>query len=771
MEPSQPALSPESLLSSAGFVQSVARGLLRDPHSADDVAQEALLAAMERPPRSEHGLRGWLAAVVRSIARGNARGEDRRKRRESEAARAESTPSTTEILERESLRATVVQAVLALAEPSRSAVLLRYYEDKTPREIARRLGVPVETVRTRIKRGLAELRRELDGRFAREEGGTPRALLALAGAGRASLALWPVAAGIGALLLAAGGLAFVVRSRNETGVAEASVALVPTPSADPGSSPAQLASESPRPERAVTSPATDERVLSGRVADARGRPLAGAILYVSPDEPPPAKFHYHPEWVAYLEHEKKRVSFVETDHAGVFRATFADYSRVHAAVVEAKDPFLWADPQHGRWLDLPASDVVFRVKDAPTAEVSVTVRVEESGEPLLAFTCVPWRLGDRAVLAGVPAEAGRALCKLPFRPPVVPDEFQLSIADARHGRAFTQLRLEPGERRDVELVFPARVALSGQVVDPTGAPIEGALVCSGTDIRLRGDEPFKPYDPARVKDGVLTDAAGWFTLEGSARHVTVWHADWSPRTVKSSAAALVRLEPRSSLRGRLLASDGSPASGVVVLDKKLGCPTDERGRFAFEKVEAGVRGLRLPDKRLVSVIVRPGETIELELGAENRLDVALELLRGGALCLDEIRGAGVGLDPVSEVFEFRAEGGAVPLSLALPGRYVLLSTRCAPVVADLTRASATVELGTTPLTVSATPGTRVYLVPAGASELVELMAGRVSSRTVDATGMLEVPGVAPGRYGVGIDREGVQVEIEVGTEPLEIRLD
>ena len=55
----------------------------------------------------------------------------------------------------------MVAAVLALAEPYRSAVLLRYYEELPPRAIARRLGVPVETVRTRVKRGVELIRMRL----------------------------------------------------------------------------------------------------------------------------------------------------------------------------------------------------------------------------------------------------------------------------------------------------------------------------------------------------------------------------------------------------------------------------------------------------------------------------------------------------------------------------------------------------------------------------------------------------------------------------------
>src|SRR5205823_1008819 len=51
-----------------------------------------------------------------------------------------------------------------LAEPYRTAVLLRYYEELSAAEIARRTEVPAGTVRWRLKEGLDRLRRQLDER-------------------------------------------------------------------------------------------------------------------------------------------------------------------------------------------------------------------------------------------------------------------------------------------------------------------------------------------------------------------------------------------------------------------------------------------------------------------------------------------------------------------------------------------------------------------------------------------------------------------------------
>ena len=136
MKPTTSGLSPDLLLGQADFVRALARSLLADPGAAEDVAQEALVAGLERPPQEAGALRGWLARVVRNLALQLGRGEARRAARELLVARTERTPSTTDVVEREATRVAVVREVLALEEPYRSTVLLRFFESRAPREIA-----------------------------------------------------------------------------------------------------------------------------------------------------------------------------------------------------------------------------------------------------------------------------------------------------------------------------------------------------------------------------------------------------------------------------------------------------------------------------------------------------------------------------------------------------------------------------------------------------------------------------------------------------------
>lgn len=159
------AVTVETLLAHAEFVRGLARGLVLDPATADDAMQQAWVEACARPPRDLRSPRGWLATVTQQAVRRIRRDEARRGARERAAAQPERIPSAADIAEREETRRKLVHAVLALVEPYRSAIVLRYMEELPPRGVAARLGVPVETARTRIKRGLAELRGALDRQF------------------------------------------------------------------------------------------------------------------------------------------------------------------------------------------------------------------------------------------------------------------------------------------------------------------------------------------------------------------------------------------------------------------------------------------------------------------------------------------------------------------------------------------------------------------------------------------------------------------------------
>ncbi len=155
-------MKPEELLAHSDFVHALAKSLVFDEHYAADISQEAWLAALKRPPSAEKPMKAWLARVVRNFVINFRRDEMRRTRREQDATDQHRAPTSDEIAAREEIRSHVVDAVQNLHEPYRSTILLRFYENLTPREVAENQGLPLETVRTRLKRGIEMLRKRLD---------------------------------------------------------------------------------------------------------------------------------------------------------------------------------------------------------------------------------------------------------------------------------------------------------------------------------------------------------------------------------------------------------------------------------------------------------------------------------------------------------------------------------------------------------------------------------------------------------------------------------
>ncbi len=170
-QPPLAELGLAALLDERRWLRRLAGSLVIDAAQADDLTQETLRVALERPPRDARHPRAWLATVVRHLARRFRIAGEQRIARERSTAPAEAIAAADEVVARAELQHVVSAAVLALPEPYRTALLLRFVDDLPPRTIAERLAVPVETVRTRLKRGLGLLREELTrarGRPARE---------------------------------------------------------------------------------------------------------------------------------------------------------------------------------------------------------------------------------------------------------------------------------------------------------------------------------------------------------------------------------------------------------------------------------------------------------------------------------------------------------------------------------------------------------------------------------------------------------------------------
>jgi RNA polymerase sigma-70 factor (ECF subfamily) len=262
--------NPEALLEHVGFLRAIALGLLRNEADAEDVVQQTLVAAMEKPPADDRNLKGWLGAVARNFALMQFRSRKRRHEREAKVARAEGGPSTADITERLEMEKRVVDAVATLEEPFRTTLILRYYDNLSPKQIAAHLGIPDATVRTRLKRGLDKMRGDLEKRSG---GRRPMlaGLLLLAQLPAQAASPWP------ARMVGAGGIAAVFVGIVAVGWLVRQDRTEPRPErAEP--------TRNVRADPDVPDPPTKLATLSGRVVDERRQPIALAEVIVIPHE-------------------------------------------------------------------------------------------------------------------------------------------------------------------------------------------------------------------------------------------------------------------------------------------------------------------------------------------------------------------------------------------------------------------------------------------------------------------------------------------------------
>lgn len=304
-------MTPEELLAHSDFIRNLSRSLVLDANLADEVVQETWLAAVRSPPGKADNPRSWLSMTLRNVIRMLRRAEHRRRRREQAAAVPEKTPSAAEIAAREEVKKRVAQAVLSLQEPYRSALLLHYFKAMTYREIAKKLNVPLETVRTRIKRGLVRLRTRLDADYEGKRSDWLAALLPFSGltpgrrqagkaagaaAGISGLAAWMLETKVwqAAVLLLAGAALIPLMMKGE-GLKDAPAEKSPlvreeTDSRiEEGSPPLAEAEKTPGMERELIAPsraappeADPLRVTwQGSLIDHDGTPLGNVVMQAS----------------------------------------------------------------------------------------------------------------------------------------------------------------------------------------------------------------------------------------------------------------------------------------------------------------------------------------------------------------------------------------------------------------------------------------------------------------------------------------------------------
>jgi RNA polymerase sigma-70 factor (ECF subfamily) len=599
-------LDQAELLRNMGWIRALARTLAQEASRADDVAQDALVLALERPPRALEGagLRAWLAKVVASLAHTRRRSERRRAQREAAAARDEALPATLDVVERGAMQRAVIAAVMALEEPERATLLLHYLEGISTRAIAEQRGESHEAVRKRLARARAKLRERLE----REHGGRDGLLAALAPLFRsgAENTLPLLATLAGGLVLLAGSAWWLTRAADGR--------PAPTVAATGPSEPAQTASAQP-----PAAPAAPERVS---LALAEGRLTIEGVLRTLPY--PGLEFDPTKPVEVALTLGKKgffqdRLQLkTTTDPAGGFRFELDDPGPrpLEASLSVAEDALHRA--AHARAV-LGEGERVLRslvLERVAHGAIAGIVR-DASGAPVPAA---------RVVFAGTSTFIDAESDKRVEETSDADGRFSLQpfagagavTATAPGLRQIDATRLEKrkeGGWEPLTLVLGPVGSLNVLVEDAEGRPLEGV----GIEIDVSADEPDARREAslggdAREKLLVDSDAQGrvhfeevWAGVELCCR-VYVWNEvdsdEWSserqrdgllvPPGDHGAAQALVvvsglpselrvRVPPPCVVEGRVLLPDRTPASHARL---RLS-PGDDR---ATEDIEADADG-------------------------------------------------------------------------------------------------------------------------------------------------------------------------------------
>ncbi len=153
------------------WLRSVVYGITGRPDLVDDIVQQAWTQAWERLDRLQEprAIRGWLHSIARNAAidAGEARA-----RRAARTGPLEAVPDPADERVRlpgggavgRELQATLLQAVQSLPALYREPFVLRHLEDWSYAQIGELLGLPVETVETRLVRARRLLRDMLQGK-------------------------------------------------------------------------------------------------------------------------------------------------------------------------------------------------------------------------------------------------------------------------------------------------------------------------------------------------------------------------------------------------------------------------------------------------------------------------------------------------------------------------------------------------------------------------------------------------------------------------------
>ena len=626
------------------WVYSAALRCVGDTHLAGDVAQSVfvLLARKAGSLRSGTVVSGWLFRTTRFVASRAARTAQRRKAREEIASTMMSTtssPDDNEILWNQ-LAPHLDQAVAALSETDRSAILLRFYERKPLREIGQRLGMSEEAAKKRVSRAVEKMRDYLTSRGVVLGGAGLIAVLAdqTVHAAPATLAVTVLKASLAGASASAvlpqlaretlnawrwsrlGGMAASVAAVSVTGVIltatiaprRAHDAMMPGASADRvDSTSARVAGVGAETTTQLINRVTSQaqpsfrRALELQVVQAQtGQPLAGVEIGVENGTRPPGGQTDEQGHCRIGLPDRDPESFSVTAHKDGFVPMRADW-RARYGVIRLPQEFTFTlEPatsiggivQNDQGQPIPGAAVFIsdmRASSMTGMTEQATFDIPESQSKLVTDLQGRWQFDL--------APAGLSSVSIRLAHPEYTSE-------SYYGNSFPVPPVGKLRDRTGVMVMRKSWPVEGVVLDELGQPIAGASVLQDS-VQSKG---------ASYRS-TSTDANGRFRFAGAVADemlLTFQAESYAPElsivTVGPQLRPLeVRLRRGNTIRGRVVDKQGEPVAGASVRAElwrgyrslEWHTETDAEGRFVWSSAPPDEVQLSVSKKGFMSLSV------------------------------------------------------------------------------------------------------------------------------------------------------------------------
>ena len=573
-----------------------------DVSQAEDITQAVFTELARRATRlNEHpALAGWLYTCVRLMTANIRRAEANRQRREQEAVVMNQILNDADSGKLwQQVQPVLDDAMHELDDEDRTAVVMRYFEGRSHKEVGAALGLSENAARMRVERSLEKLHGALSRRGINSTAATLATVLVVAaGASTSSAFAASVAAtAMGSAAAAAGGssLAIVAKAltttKTKAAVAGAAAVVVGgllfahyshQKSGESASSPVTASTDSilpavPSSQNMTATAATKTNMASAPqmslqlVEDESGAALASAKLHL---------------FYMFADGRGKVVKAV-TDSKGQLEVDFPQLP------YRGVNMFVTADghaPKVVSWgfrTPMP-SDYTMRFQRGLTIGGTV---LDEQGQPVsgakIEFNGPG---GDISQLENIEFgpdamahsdTSGRWSCNM------IPkdwDRVSFTVRHPQHAETNMSVQTQSPEAQQLLITLSPGFTVAGKVIDSNSIPISGAEV---RQVRLNDEN----------ERTAKSDATGTFELKSltpGELMLAVQAKGFAPavRTLqltKDISTLLFQLEPGHVLRGRVVDQAGHPVTNAFVettrraVDKvRWSTNTDANGRFSWD---------------------------------------------------------------------------------------------------------------------------------------------------------------------------------------------